>query len=107
MKQSTFTLVSLAAVVVLLGLIGGLLATGIQSAREASRRVSCVCALKQFGLGLHSYADVWKTLPPARWSEERAEMELDVANPDPREAATRGPSWVLQIFPFSDQNSTF
>lgn len=37
----------------------------IEPAKEAKRKMQCVNNLKQIGLGLHNYADVYKLLPAA------------------------------------------
>lgn len=42
-----------------------LLSGPIKRAREASNRTSCKCGLKQFGLALHNYHDLYGTFPPA------------------------------------------
>lgn len=42
-----------------------LLSGPIKQAREASNRSACKCNLKQFGLALHNYHEVYGTFPPA------------------------------------------
>lgn len=58
----------LPGVIVVVGvllLLGAILLPGIQGAREAARRASCIGQLKAFGLAMHNYYDVYKCFPPA------------------------------------------
>jgi len=47
-----------------------LLVPAIAQAREAARRSTCTCNLKQIGIALHNYRDCFGTFPPAFIADE-------------------------------------
>ena len=80
-----FTLVELLVVIAIIGILVALLLPAIQAAREASRRSQCSSNLRQIGLAVHSYADVWTSqLPAGNWH------------------VTMG-SWLVGLLPYVEQ----
>lgn len=58
-----FTLIELLVVIAIIAILIALLLPAVQQAREAARRSSCKNNLKQMGLALHNYHDVFNSFP--------------------------------------------
>ena len=97
MKRSRlkgFTLIELLVVIAIIAILIALLLPAVQQAREAARRTQCKNNLKQWGLALHNYHDVYKKFPIGS-------MALNITGPEHRMP------WIIPALPFIDQANLF
>jgi prepilin-type N-terminal cleavage/methylation domain-containing protein len=95
-RRFGFTLVELMVVSGIATLLSAQLFPAIQQAREAARRSQCKNNLKQLGLSLHNYHDVYSGLAPG-W------VGVDPATKGPDARGVNGFGWNARILPFIDQ----
>jgi prepilin-type N-terminal cleavage/methylation domain-containing protein len=108
MKQRNgFTLIELLVVIAVIGLLVALLLPAVQQGREAARRTQCRNHLKQLGLALHNYHDVYKLFPagyysfPTRDGTGPGWARIDPVTWD----AAPGWGWGTMLLPYLDQGN--
>jgi prepilin-type N-terminal cleavage/methylation domain-containing protein/prepilin-type processing-associated H-X9-DG protein len=67
-RRHGFTLIELLVVIAIIAVLIALLLPAVQAAREAARRAQCVNNLKQIGIALHNYHDMYDAFPPGALS---------------------------------------
>jgi prepilin-type N-terminal cleavage/methylation domain-containing protein len=64
-RRRGFTLIELLVVIAIIAILIALLLPAVQQAREAARRTQCRNNMKQLGLAIHNYHDVYTCFPIA------------------------------------------
>src|SRR5690242_3831055 len=95
-RRSGFTLIELLVIIAIIGLLVALLLPAVQAAREAARRAQCANNLKQIGLAMHGYHDVWHSFPPGYLTRPVTGLEL-------------GPGWAwgTLILPYLEERPLY
>jgi prepilin-type N-terminal cleavage/methylation domain-containing protein/prepilin-type processing-associated H-X9-DG protein len=102
-KGRGFTLIELLVVIAIIAILIALLLPAVQQAREAARRTQCRNSLKQLGLALHNYHDVFNTFPRGAFG-----AGLSAAEPTCTANTGWGSEWEghsvhMMLLPYIDQ----
>ncbi len=97
-KRRGFTLIELLVVIAIIAVLVALLLPAVQQAREAARRSSCKNNLKQLGLALHNYHDVYTVFPSGWIGANAAGPHTGLNSPD-LTGFGNGFGWGAMILP--------
>tara|TARA_R110002111_G_scaffold227346_2_gene288937 strand:- start:67843 stop:68814 length:972 start_codon:yes stop_codon:yes gene_type:complete len=88
-KREGFTLIELLVVIAIIAILIALLLPAVQQAREAARRSTCKNNMKQIGLAIHNYHDVFTTFPLGQ------------------QPGNTRPNWRVGVLPYMDQAALY
>ncbi len=95
-----FTLIELLVVIAIIAILIALLLPAVQQAREAARRTQCKNNLKQLGLAMHNYHDVYNTFP-------HNHGRISVNNPNNPNVNWGEFSWIYSSLPYIEQAALY
>jgi prepilin-type N-terminal cleavage/methylation domain-containing protein len=96
-KKMGFTLVELLVVIAIIGILIALLLPAIQAARESARAMQCKNNLKQWGLAMLQYHDVYGCFPPGSISHGG----WGVSSPKDRR------TFVVHLWPYIEEGAVY
>ncbi|HSG70227.1 MAG TPA: DUF1559 domain-containing protein [Planctomycetaceae bacterium] len=94
-QRTAFTLIELLTVLSIVAVLSALMLPGIVQSQDAARANACKNNLKQMGLAMHNYHDVYNTFPPGWVAKDQK--------------AESGPwiGWQTSILPFVEQAALY
>jgi prepilin-type N-terminal cleavage/methylation domain-containing protein len=88
-RRFAFTLIELLVVIAIIGVLVALLLPAVQKVRESALRTACGNNLKQIGIAIHNYHDIYAAIPPSRLDKNG------------------GVAWTVLILPYIEQENFY
>lgn len=100
-ERRGFTLIELLVVIAIIAVIVALLLPAVQQAREAARRSQCKNNLKQLGVAMHAYHEVYNTFPSGWIAVDPVTRAMS-----PHDGLS-GAGWAVMLLPLMDQQPLY
>jgi prepilin-type processing-associated H-X9-DG protein len=88
-------------VIAIIAILIGLLLPAVQKVREAAARMKCQNNLKQWGIALHNYHDVFGFLPTAGSADGKP------ISSGPWTNSGEGTNWIMHTLPYVEQGNIY